>query len=416
MIGDQVLASAQSFAISLVVTHAVDLPGIGAFAIAFTAYQLLMAVNRPLNTDPLTVGFAASDLTTQRPAAAAATGGALVLGVVAALGSVGAGWILGGTIGPVLVAFGLCIPPFLVQDAWRCVFATYGRPMHSCVNDAVVLAALAPACWVATKIAPDSAAGLVAAWGAATAIGAVLGGFQAGARPAVDEAFRWWRATLHLGGRMLGENVLALAAYSFGLLAIAVAAGVQELGRLRTAQVSLGAVSPVIIALSTIVAAEGTRLLARSPDRFPQLIRVAAAGSALLTVGFVAFWALAPLVVGRTLIGSSWDAARPLVLATGAFVAAAGVTLAGSGGLRALRRPGGALRARSIAAPVTLAGGVTGALFGGAGPAMLGIAAGEWLCALLTMLAYRAAWRSWRARPWAVGPLAMAGVERLAPT
>ena len=414
-IGDQVVSSAQSFGISLAVTHSTTLPGIGAFAIAFTTYQLLMAVNRPLNTDPLTVGFAASDAATQRPAASAATGGAVVLGALAALGCATVGLVLGGTTGPVLVAFAIGIPAFLVQDAWRCVFLTAGRPGRALVNDAVVLGVLGPACLVSAQIAPHSATGLIGAWGAATATGAVLGGFQVRVRPAVENALRWWRSTLHLGGRMLGENVVAIAASSAGLFAIAVGAGVVELGRLRTAQVSLGAVSPVIIALSTIVVAEGTRLLATSPRRFPQLIHVAGIGSALLTSALMAFWLLVPAGVGRRLIGSGWEASRTLVLTYGSYLAAIGVTLAASGALRSLRRPGDALRARLIAAPVTVAGGVLGAFYGGAGLAMVGMACGEWFCAVLTVVAYRSVWKRWRGQPWGVGPLAIVGVEHQAP-
>lgn len=414
-IGDQVVSSAQSFGISLAVTHSTSLPGVGAFAVAFTAYQLLTAVNRPLNTDPLTVGFAASDAATQRPAASAATGGALVLGLLAALSCGAVGWVVGATTGPVLMAFALSIPAFLVQDAWRCVFFTDGRPERAFLNDAVVLVALGPACLVASRVAPHSAAALVGAWGAATAIGAVIGGFQARVRPAVENALRWWRATLHLGARMLGENIVAIAGTSAGLLAIAAVAGVKELGRLRTAQVALGAVSPVIIAMATIVVAEGTRQLAGNPRRFPALLRLAGAGSGLFTAAFVAFWLLAPTWVGTALIGSGWVASRPLVLSSGAYLVAAGVTVAASGALRSLRRPGGALRARLAAVPVTVVGGVAGAVYGGAGWAMLGIAAGEWVCALLTFLAYRGVWKLWQREPWGVAPLPMGGLGSGAP-
>lgn len=411
-IGDQVVSSAQSLAISLAVTQSTSLPGIGAFAVAFTLYQLLLGLNRPLNTDPLTVGFAASDVVTQRPAASAATGGAVALGLVVAPACGALGVVLGPPIGPVLVAFAVCIPAFLLQDAWRCVFVTDGRPERAFLNSVVVLGALGPACWVALQVAPRSAAGLVGAWGAATAAGAVLGGFQARVRPAVENAVRWWRATLHLGSKMVGENVIAVAATSAGLLAIAAGAGAKELGRLRTAQVALGAVSAAIIALMTIVVAEGVRVLAHNPHRFPTLIRMAGFGAASLTSAVVAFWLLTPPGVGRELIGPGWEASRPLVLPSGMYLAAVGSTLASSGALRALRRPGAALRARLIAAPVTVLGGVAGAVSSGAGLAMLGVAAGESLCAVLTLLAYRSAWKRWQAEPWSVAPIAIVGIER----
>lgn len=410
-VGDQVVASAQTFAVSLAVTHATSLGGAGAFAIAFVTYQLLIVVSRAVNSDPLTVGFAASDAASQQEAASGATGGSLVIGLLAGLGCAAAGLIVRGSVGPVLLVLALGVPAFLLQDSWRFVSFMTGRPSRAFVNDGVVLIALGPACWVAARIAPHSASGLVGAWGAATGTGAILGALQAGIRPAPLGVVRWWRTTIHLGGRMLGENFVAVAAYGAGILAIAVGASVGELGRLRTAQVSLGAVSPLIIALSTIVATEGTRLLARNPIRFPQLVRVSAFAAAGFTAASVAFWLIAPPVLGRTIVGPTWDAARPLVLAGGAYLAAAGVTLTASGALRALRRPKRALLARSIAAPATVMGGIAGAVWGGAGPAMLGIAAGESLCALLTVLAYRSVWRIWKGQPWSVGPLATAGTE-----
>jgi len=64
----------------------------------------------------------------------------------------------------------------------------------------------------------------------------------------------------------------------------------------------------------------------------------------------------------------------------------------------------------SLAAPLTVGGGVVGAIHG-PGPAMAGIAAGELLCALLTTLAYRSVWRSWKSEPWGVAPLPLATVD-----
>lgn len=412
--GDQVVSSSQSFAISLYVTRTVGLAGVGAFAVAFSAYQLLMAVTRPINTDPLAVGFAAADRASQRPAAAAASGGAVLLGLGASFFCGAVSLALEGTTEHVLLAFAVSIPALLLQDACRCVLLTEGRPGSVFINDTLVLVALGGASFAAGRISPGSAPALVLAWGGATALGAVVGSFQAKVVPALGRACHWWRATLHLGGRMLGENLVSHLALNACLLAVALGAGISQLGRLRTAQVALGGATPALIAVSTIVAVEGTRLLASAPVRFPPFIWLASGCAVGLASVLTVFWRLAPLDLGRGIIGPGWESARPLVLPCGAYLAALGASIATCGALRVLRRPGSGLRARAIAAPVTVVLGVAGSFYG-PGPAMAGIAAGEWLCAVLTGMAYRSAWRSWQREPWGVAPPAIMGTDLGAP-
>jgi len=408
--GDQVVSSSQSFMVSLFVTQTVGLAGVGAFAIAFSSYQLLMAVTRPVNTDPLAVGFAAADRAEQRPAAAAAVGGALTLSICASLCCVAVGLALGGATGRVLLAFAFALPALLLQDAYRCVLFTDGRPAPVFLNDTVVLVNLGAACLVVSRISHGSAAGLVLAWGAATAAGAVLGLLQTHVWPAVGQAVRWWRATLHLGGRMLGENLITHIGLNLCLFAVALGAGISQLGRLRTAQVALGAASPALIAISMIVAVEGTRILAHAPHRFPQLIRLASLAAVGLGASLTALWWLVPVRFGRLVIGPGWEEARPLVLPCGAYLAGLGASIATSGALRVLRRPGSALRARLIAAPVTVVLGIIGSRYG-PGPAMAGIAAGELVCAVGTLLAYRSEWKRWQQKPWPVEALTQVGAR-----
>jgi len=321
---------------------------------------------------------------------------------------------LGGTTGRVLLAFSVSIPAFLLQDACRCVLFTDGRPALVFFNDLLVLLALGLACFVVDRVFPGSAPWLVLAWGGATAFGAIMGVLQAQLIPSIGQAFHWWRATLHLGGRMLGENLISHLALNVCLFSIALVAGISQLGRLRTAQVALGVTSPALIAISTIVAVEGTRLLARTPFRFPQLIRFASVGGVGLAGALTGLWVLAPLELGRRIIGPGWETARPLVLPCGLYLAGLGASIATSGALRVLRRPGSGLRARLIAAPVTVVLGVAGSFYG-PGPAMIGIAVGEWVCAAGTLLAYRSEWKRWKEEPWDLAPLAQAGAPGAVP-
>jgi hypothetical protein len=162
--------------------------------------------------------------------------------------------------------------------------------------------------------------------------------------------------------------------------------------------------------VATLVVAEGSRLLVQAPARFHQAVLAAAAVTAGTAAALVGFWRLLPIRTGEAIIGENWRASRGLLLAAGAFAVCTALTLSCSAGLRALRRPGAAFRARLIVAPLTAIGGMTGGLFFGAAWAMTGVAAAEAACAFLTLRAFRVAWASWRADPWSVEALPL-GLE-----
>ena len=396
-VADQVASSAQSLLISLWVTHAVGLSGVGAFAIVFAAYQILLAINRPLNGDPLTVGFSAAGHAERHEASSAAAGGALLLGAWTAGAGTLLGLAVGGALGHALVVFALAASAILLQDAWRCVFFTQGRPCRALANDALVLFALPPACLVAGRLAPRSAASLVGAWCAATALGALAGVWQTGVWPSVARGRRWWRATIHFGAHVLGENLIANFAYALGLTSVAVVSGVPALGRLRTAQVATNAANPLFLGIGTIVMADGTRLLATNPRRFPRLMIIGCLVAFVVPNAIALAWRLLPVRVGIVIVGRTWPVSRPLVLGAGAYVAGAAVSIVLSAGLRALRFPSRAMRTRAVIGPITVTAAVVGAVLWGPGGAIAGIAAAEWFYAVLMIPQFR---RIWRDRLW----------------
>jgi O-antigen/teichoic acid export membrane protein len=397
---DQALSSGQSLAISLVITHLVGLRGVGAFAIVFSVYQIMLVINRPLNGDPLTVGFSAASRSAKRAAAASASGGAVFLGFCAATIGVACGFGIRGSIGTALVAFSVAIPVFLLQDNWRCVFLTMGRPARAFANDAIVLMSLIPTCLVANEIAPRSAAAFVGAWGGATGVGAAMGVFQSGILPRVNLAVRWWKSTLHFGIKVLAENLLINVTYFAGVATIVVISGAPQLGRLRTAQVVTGLATPIILAVALVVLADGSRLLESNPRRFPRVVLLGLIATVGVALGAGLIWYWLPVHLGTILIGANWSKARPLVIGASAFAAAGGATLTLSSSLRAMRFPGDALICRVIVAPMTVGAAVFGGLLRGPVGAIWGLAITEILCALLLAVRFAMIWRSgrWRTR------------------
>jgi hypothetical protein len=213
----------------------------------------------------------------------------------------------------------------------------------------------------------------------------------------VSRGLGWWKATMHFGAHVLGENLIANFAYALGLAAVAVVAGVPALGRLRTAQVATNAANPLFLGIGTIVMADGTRLLVSNPRRFPRLM-VAGCAVAFVVPNVIAVaWRFLPTSVGVFVIGSTWPVSKPLVLGAGAYVAGAAVSIVLSAGLRAMRFPSRAMRTRAVIGPITVSAAVIGAVLWGPGGAIAGIAAAEWFYAVLMIPQFCSIWR---ARLW----------------
>jgi hypothetical protein len=196
----------------------------------------------------------------------------------------------------------------------------------------------------------------------------------------------------------LGENLIANFAYTLGLASVAVVSGVPALGRLRTAQVATNAANPLFLGIGTIVMADGTRFLATDPRRFPRLMVIGCAVAFVVPNTIALTWRFLPSRLGVIVVGSSWPVSRPLVLGAGAYVAGAAVSIVLSAGLRAMRFPIQALRIRAMIGPVTVGAAVLGAVLWGPGGAIAGIAAAEWLYAIVMIPRFRSIWKE---RLWA---------------
>ncbi|MCA1690683.1 MAG: hypothetical protein LC733_00220, partial [Actinobacteria bacterium] len=203
--------------ILVMVARSTSLAEIGAFAVAFTLYQFVLALSRPLNTDPLVVRFSAAAPEDHRRAAVGAVSGALGLGLlILPVGAVT--WVVvGGGTGAAVLGLAAVAPALFLQDAWRFVFVSAGTPAKAMVNDLAMLVSLVLFGVVASEIGTGRAVDFVVAWGMAALVGVVVGAVESSLRPRISAGISWWRETGNLGSRMLGENVLAMGAYSLTL-------------------------------------------------------------------------------------------------------------------------------------------------------------------------------------------------------
>ena len=167
-------------------------------------------------------------------------------------------------------------------------------------------------------------------------------------------------------------------------------AGLASLGAIKAAQALLGPLRVFLLAAPLVFIPEAVRLREEDPDRILGLVRRVSFGLAgLALVAGAAVMAL-PDAVGEALVGSTWPLAQPVLLPQAALMATFGVTAGALAGLRALADPRRSLRARLSVVPLSIVGGVGGAvLTDTAAGALWGLAAGNAVGAVIWWVLFR---------------------------
>lgn len=348
---------------------------LGAFEVAFSVYLFMAGASRALGSEPLLVRHSDTGAAEMAPAAAAVVGTALLGGLAAGATCMTFGVVVGGTVGPPMIALGLCLPALLTQDAWRYVFFAAGRPAKAVANDgiwAVVQLALVIGLLVWSE---PTVAALVMAWGLAAAVAAVAGVVQAGVRPRPSRARRWLADQRDLGSRYLGEFVVGQGAAQLSLWSIGVVGGLTVLGTLRAGGVLVGPMRLFLTAAPGAAIPELIRIRHRSPERFARLVlHISWALAALVAVWGLVVWAL-PASVGESVLGENWEPGRSVLPLLSLSWAALGLGTGAMVGLRVLADAGASLRARLLICPVVLVVPAVSVVLGDAVGAAGGLAA-----------------------------------------
>ena len=389
-LGDQAVSSLTNFFVGVVVAHSVSPAYFGIFTLAWITYGVVLNVSRGLTSDPLVVRFSGVPDASWRAAVAAASGTALVLGVLAGGASVLAGAMIGGQVGHAFVALGLVLPGLMLQDTWRfaCFAAGHGRKAF--LNDLTWGVALVPALLLA--VGQRSVFGFVLAWGLAGAVAAGYGCLQTGIVPSLHGIGGWLRQHRDLGPRYLVENVSNSGAVQLRMYGLGAIAGVSDVGALRGAELLLGPFLMVLMGLTLFAVPEASRLLREAPHRLPRFCLLLGGGQAVTaaTWGLMLLFLL-PDSVGRAVLDDVWDLASPLILPVSISVTGAGLVAGAAAGLRALGAARRSVRAQLFASAGYVGGGLTGAAIAGALGSSWGSATAMWCGAVVWWLQFRAA-------------------------
>lgn len=380
---DQAISSLTNFGLGVLVARSVSVREFGAFALTFAAYAVVVNVGNGLISEPFLVRYSNVPEGKWRQAAATASGAALVLGVISSLVCVIVAIAVSGSVGGGFLALSLTLPGLVVQDTWRSLFFARRRGSMAFGNDVAWAAAFFPVTIVLFRTEAGTVFSLLSAWGAAGSFAAVVGCIQAKILPKPLDAWRWLSDQRSLATRFLAELMLWSGAQHLTIYGIGAVAGLEAVGGLRGAEMLLGPLYVLIVGVRIMAVPEAIAASRISPERMRRKLLWLALVMAFVAVATGTAAALLPPRVGMAILGATWAAARPALVPVALFMAALSAAISATIGLRALAAPKRSLRAQMYAAPLVLAGGVTGAVFGSAAGGGTGMAIGMWLGAAI---------------------------------
>ena len=373
-VADQAISSATNFGLGLTVARNVNTEALGIFAITFSTYMIALSLSRPATTDPLVIRYSTSSEHEWRRASSAATGTAILIGVLFGVASVSVGWLIGGSMGASFIALGATLPGLLVQEAWRFVFFSGSRGSQALVNDLIWGLAMVGLFLLLLSMGNLSVTSLVAAWGTGASVAAVAGAVQARLMPRPRLALIWHRQHKDLSVPLVGESIIRTGSGSLATYLIGFISGVSALGALRGADILLGPTRVMVMGLGLVAVPESARGLAQSPGRLlhTMIWISSAAGATVVAWGFLLY--LLPESAGRALLGVSWDKAHALLVPMTLAYAGDAIATGPTSGLLALEVAGRVLRTRIVGAVILVGAAGVGAALGGAYGAANGFA------------------------------------------
>lgn len=311
---DQALSAVSNLGLSVVVARSVSAQDFGAFAIAFVTFGIGIAVTKAVVGQPLQIRYSGESRLNQQTAAAEALGCAVLLGLAGSvvLGAVSV--VAGPVVGSAMLALAVVLPALLVQDSCRMTMFAIGVPRQAALIDLVWVVVQFAAIFIALTRGNASMPALIGIWGGSAALSAVVGLALLRVRPRVIAGWAWLVEHRNLTHYLFAEYVLGLGAMQVAILLVGAIASASAVGALRAAQVLLGPLGIVGLALFQFAVPE----VARSAARPQQLTRVALLLSStlgVLTLVYGVVLLLLPDTIGVFLFGETWAGAQAVLVA-----------------------------------------------------------------------------------------------------
>ena len=383
-VADQAMSSITNFAVNIYIARTLGAVQYGAFGLAYVTYGFALNASRGLSTDPLLVRFSGAHVANWRRAVANCTGTAATVGLVAGALVITAAMLLGGTARLAFLALGLTLPGLMLQDCWRYSFFALGRGSQAFLNDTIWAVALLPALVLLRMTGHATVFWFVFAWGAAAAVGAAVGPWQARVMPRMPRTWDWVLQHRDLGPRYLAEGTANSASTQLRNYGLGFLLGLAAVGYVQAANTLMGPFMVIFLGMGLVTLPEAARILRRSPRHLPLFCVLVSAGLALLGLvwGVVLLVAM-PRGLGNFMLGSLWRPTYPLVLPSTIAIMGGCVQAGAFTGLHALGAARRSLRAMVLGSALFIVCGLGGALLGGVEGTVIGAAIASWIGALL---------------------------------
>jgi O-antigen/teichoic acid export membrane protein len=306
-VADQGISSLSNFALGLFVARSFGASNFGAFTLAYITYTFVINAARGLATDPLLVRYSGDATRRWRRATSAATGTALIVGVVAGAVCIIVGLLLPNPVGPVFLALGIGLPGLVLQDSWRFTFFASGRGLSAFINDLFWTVLLVLALVVLHSKGDGSAARCLLVFGGTAALAAVLGAVQARVLPRPVRVVWWLRSHYQISVRYLMENLTISGASQVRSYVLGAAAGLAAAGYVRASEILMGPFLVVLMGISQVAVPEASRVFHRNSGRLARFCFILGGSQA----GAALAWGLLLMIVfplgpGPALLKELW--------------------------------------------------------------------------------------------------------------
>lgn len=381
---DQLLYNSSNFVLTVLVARSTSTDQFGAFALIFTTWIICNSTCRGLTSETLVVRYSASSMAEWRRGASDGAGASAALGVGIGLLIVAGSFVVGGSMASAALIIGIMLPGMFVQDFLRFAALSAARPVVALISDVAVTVTQFGAVAVLIVLDLDSVPTLVAAWGGAGCVGALVAAvlLRVGANPM--RAAAWFRREHDLATKYALDDLAANGGQQAPAYVVAAVSGLSGAGSLRGAQSVFGPPSIFNLGVNAAVTPELVRVLKRSSRLLVRYVALVALGSCLIGLCWGIGAQLVPNSVGRSLYGDTWALSHPLLIYFTFNQAANGIRVGGTAGLRALGAANRTLVARVISICLAVTFATTGAILAGPKGVAIGIMCGS----VLTAAAY----------------------------
>jgi O-antigen/teichoic acid export membrane protein len=370
---DQVVSSASNFVVTILAARALSATQFGAFALGMAVSFVTIALARGMASDPLATAHASDAAPELRWAIRAGAGTATWVPLIVACVVVVPALLVGGILGPVLVALALVLPGLALQDYLRYALIVRGQAKQTFFNGLFWMVIQVPLLMIAIDRGGE-ASGLVLAWGLSGTLAAGLGLVQvrswiAGPR----QVFAWLRRHRSLWPFYVLDN-LVFQITNLGLvLVISLFTSLAQVGGVRAA---MTVYAPVTILARGVVGVAVPEMVRRSRSTASVHRSSLVLAFMLMPIGIL--WAIGTLLIpdwlGRELLGASWELAEPLVFLAGASTVVGLFTVGIVVGIRVLGAGKEGLVGRILVGAVVVVAAIAGAMWDGARGVILALA------------------------------------------